>query len=90
MRRGASSATTLTGNCAAVYLYARVVHVVVHIGGFGLFLAHTLAYTVGWIAFMTFAVHVFLQRDMKLVACASAVSSVVAGEVCRDETGLLK
>ena len=64
MRRGASSATTLIGNCAAVYFYARVVHAVVHISGFGLLLARTLAFTVGWIAFMTFAAHLFLQRAM--------------------------
>ena len=59
---GVSSA--LTENCAAVYFYARVVHAVVHISGFGLLLARTLAFTVGWIAFMTYAVHLFLQRAM--------------------------
>ena len=58
---GVSSA--ITENCAAVYFYARVVHAVVHISGFGLFLARTIAFTVGWIAFMTYAV-VVLQRAM--------------------------
>ena len=57
---GVSSA--LTEACAAVYFYARIVHAVVHISGFSLFLARTLAFTVGWIAFMTYAVSVFLQR----------------------------
>lgn len=48
--------TPVTQACAAVYFYARVVHAVVHISGFGLFLARTLSFTVAWIAFITYAV----------------------------------
>ena len=55
--------TPLTANCAAVYFYARAAHAVIHISGFGLFMARTLAFTVGWIAFITFAV-VLLMRAM--------------------------
>ena len=56
---GVSSATTVT--CAAVYFYARLVHAVIHISGFGLFMVRTVAFTLAWIAFITFAV-VLLQR----------------------------
>ncbi len=51
---GVSSAAT--GICAAVYFYARVAHAVIHISGFGLLMARTVAFTVAWIAFMVFAV----------------------------------
>jgi uncharacterized MAPEG superfamily protein len=55
--------TALTVNCAAVYFYARVAHAVIQISGFGLFMARTVAFTVAWIAFMTYAI-VLLQRAM--------------------------
>ncbi len=55
--------TSLTATCAAIYFYARLVHAIVHISGFGLFMARTIAFTVAWIAFMTYAV-VVLQRAM--------------------------
>jgi uncharacterized MAPEG superfamily protein len=58
---GVSSA--VTESCAAVYFYARVAHAVIHISGFGLVMARTVAFTVGWVAFITFAV-VLLQRAM--------------------------
>lgn len=48
--------TSLTASCAAVYFYARVAHAVIHISGFGLLLARTIVFTVGWIAFITYAV----------------------------------
>ena len=53
----------VTQGCAAVYFFARVAHAVIHISGFGLFMARTLAFTVAWGAFITFAV-VLLQRAM--------------------------
>lgn len=56
-------ATGLTAACAAVYFYARLAHAVIHISGFGLLMARTLAFTVAWLAFMVFAV-VLLQRAM--------------------------
>src|SRR5450755_1809601 len=40
---GVSTATTQA--CAAVYFYARLVHAVVHISGFGLLMARTVAFT---------------------------------------------
>ena len=58
---GVSTATTQA--CAAVYFYARLVHAVVHISGFGLLMARTVAFTVAWVAFMIYAV-VLLQRAM--------------------------
>ena len=51
---GVSTSTTETA--AAVYFYARAAHAVIHISGFSLFRARTVAFTVAWIAFMTFAV----------------------------------
>ena len=53
--------TPVTAACAAVYFYARLAHAVVHISGFGRFFARTMLFTVGWIAFITFAV-VLLMR----------------------------
>jgi uncharacterized MAPEG superfamily protein len=51
---GVSSAATQI--CAATYFYARMAHAVIHISGFGLFMARTVSFTVAWIAFMVFAV----------------------------------
>lgn len=51
----------VTQACAAVYFFARLVHAVVHISGFGLFLARTIAFTVGWLAFFTYAVVLLLR-----------------------------
>jgi uncharacterized MAPEG superfamily protein len=55
--------TPVTAACAAVYFYARVVHAVVHISGFGRLMARTVVFTIAWIAFITFAI-VVLQRAM--------------------------
>jgi uncharacterized MAPEG superfamily protein len=55
--------STVTGTCAAVYFYARLAHAVIHISGFGQFMARTVAFTVAWVAFMTFAA-VLLLRAM--------------------------
>lgn len=48
--------TPVTAMSAAVFFYARLAHALFHISGFGLFMARTVAFTVAWIAFMTFAV----------------------------------
>ncbi len=48
----------LTAACAAIYFYARLVHAVVHISGFGLFMARTVLFTIAWIAFLTYAIAV--------------------------------
>jgi uncharacterized MAPEG superfamily protein len=52
--QGVSS--TITVACAEVYFYARLAHAVIHISGFGRFWARTVAFTVAWLAFMTFAI----------------------------------
>ena len=54
--------TTTTVACAAVYFFARVVHAVIHISGFGHFKARTLVFAIGWIAFMTYAVVLLMAR----------------------------
>ncbi len=59
----AGVSTAVTVNCAMIYFYARVAHAVIQISGFGLFMARTLAFTVAWLAFMTYAV-VLLQHAM--------------------------
>ena len=51
----------LTEGCAAVYFYSRVAHAVIHITGFGLVMARTVAFTVAWAAFVVFS-GVVLQR----------------------------
>ncbi len=48
--------TALTAICAAVYFYARLAHALFHLTGFGLLMARTVAFTVGWVAFIVFAV----------------------------------
>jgi uncharacterized MAPEG superfamily protein len=53
--------TPVTAACAAIYFYARLAHAVVHISGFGRFFARTLLFTIGWIAFLTFAIVVLLR-----------------------------
>ena len=58
---GVSSDVTVS--CAAIYFYARLAHAVIHISGFGLFVARTVIFTVAWLAFITFAV-VLLLRAM--------------------------
>jgi len=58
---GVSSGVTVS--CAAIYFYARLAHAVIHISGFGLFVARTVIFTVAWLAFITFAV-VLLLRAM--------------------------
>ena len=51
---GFSSA--LTAICAAVFFYARLAHALFHLSGFSLLMARTVAFTVGWLAFIIFAV----------------------------------
>ena len=53
--------TPVTAISAAVYFYARAAHALIHISGFGLFSARTVAFTVAWVAFMTFAVELLRQ-----------------------------
>jgi uncharacterized MAPEG superfamily protein len=57
----AGVSTSVTAMSAAVFFYARAAHAVIHITGFSLFKARTVAFTVGWIAFMTFAVELLRQ-----------------------------
>ena len=56
---GVSTATTQIA--AATYFYARAAHAVVHISGFGLFRARTALFTIGWVAFIAFAIEVLRQ-----------------------------
>ena len=53
--------TGVTVACAAVYFYARLAHAVIHVSGFGQLMARTVLFTVGWVAFIVYAV-VVLQR----------------------------
>lgn len=53
--------TPVTAAAAAVYFWARAAHAVIHISGFSLFMARTVVFTVGWIAFITFAVELLRQ-----------------------------
>ncbi len=53
--------TSVTALCAAIFFYARLAHAVIHVTGFGRFMARTLAFTVAWIAFLTFAVVVLMR-----------------------------
>jgi hypothetical protein len=53
--------SVVTQSCAAVYFYARPAHAVIHISGFGQFMARTVAFMVGWVAFFTFAMVLLLR-----------------------------
>jgi uncharacterized MAPEG superfamily protein len=53
--------THITEISAAVFFYARAAHALIHISGFSLFKARTVAFTVAWVAFMTFAVELLRQ-----------------------------
>lgn len=53
--------TPVTQACAAVYFYARLAHALIHISGFSQFLARTVAFTVAWIAFITYALSVLFH-----------------------------
>ena len=55
--------TSVTATSAAIYFYARAAHAVVHISGFSHFRARTVLFTVGWLAFMTFAIEL-LRRTI--------------------------
>jgi uncharacterized MAPEG superfamily protein len=48
--------TALTGICAAVFFYARLAHALFHLSGVTLLMARTVAFTIGWVAFIVFAV----------------------------------
>lgn len=53
--------THVTEYCAATYFFARTAHAAVHISGTGFLMARTVLFTIGWIAFLTYAV-VVLQK----------------------------
>jgi uncharacterized MAPEG superfamily protein len=55
--------TPITEISSAVYFYARAAHALIHISGFGLFKVRTVAFTVAWVAFMTFAVELLRQAN---------------------------
>lgn len=55
--------TPITEISAAVFFYARAAHALIHISGFSFFKARTVAFTVAWIAFMTFAVELLRQTN---------------------------
>jgi len=50
--------TPITVAAAAIFFWARVVHAVIHISGFSWLMARTVVFTVGWAAFIAFAVEV--------------------------------
>ena len=52
------TSNAVTESCAAVYFYARAAHAVIHISGYGRFMARTVAFTVAWTAFAIYAVEV--------------------------------
>jgi uncharacterized MAPEG superfamily protein len=52
---------TVTVVSAAVFFWARLAHAVVHLTGFSPLRTRTLLFTVGWSAFMTFAVELLLR-----------------------------
>lgn len=56
---GVSTPTTAT--CAMIYFFARLGHSIVHVSGFSMLMARTILFTIGWIAFLTYAIIVLLK-----------------------------
>jgi uncharacterized MAPEG superfamily protein len=54
----AGIATGITATSAAVFFYARLVHAIAHLSGTGILMIRTVVFTIGWLAFITFAVEV--------------------------------
>jgi uncharacterized MAPEG superfamily protein len=54
--RAAGVSTAVTAISAAVFFGARVAHAVIHISGFSRLMARTVVFSVGWCAFMAFAI----------------------------------
>jgi uncharacterized MAPEG superfamily protein len=48
--------TPTTVLCAEIYFFARLAHAAVHLSGIGHFKARTVLFTIGWIAFLTYAI----------------------------------
>jgi len=51
---GTSTPTTVW--CANIYFLARLAHAVVHISGYGKFMARTILFTIAWTAFFVYAI----------------------------------
>ena len=47
--------TSVTVTAAMVFFWARLAHAILHLSGIGILMARTVAFTTGWLAFMTFA-----------------------------------
>lgn len=56
--QAASVSSPLCALAASVFFFARLAHAVLHISGFSLFRARTVVFTIGWTAFMVFAIEV--------------------------------
>ena len=56
---GVSTPATVT--CAEIYFFARLAHALVHISGFGKFKTRTVLFTIGWVAFVWYAVAVLMR-----------------------------
>lgn len=56
--QAASVSSAVCAAAAAVFFFARLVHAVLHISGFSWFRARTVVFSIGWIAFMVFAIEV--------------------------------
>jgi uncharacterized MAPEG superfamily protein len=54
--RSVGVSTAVTATSAAVFFGARVAHAVIHISGFRWFMARTVVFSVGFCAFIVFAV----------------------------------
>lgn len=54
--RAVGVSDSVTALSATVFFWARLVHAVVHVTGFSRLMARTVVFSVGWCAFMTFAI----------------------------------
>jgi uncharacterized MAPEG superfamily protein len=57
----ANVSTPATVVCAQVYFFARLAHALVHIGGIGMFKIRTLLFSIGWGAFLWYAIVVLMR-----------------------------
>jgi uncharacterized MAPEG superfamily protein len=53
-----------TAWCAAIFFWARIVHAIVYISGFGRFMARTAIFTIAFLALLVYAWEIFVNAPM--------------------------
>jgi uncharacterized MAPEG superfamily protein len=54
----------VTAWCAAIFFWARIVHAIVYISGFGRFMARTVIFTIAFLALLVYAWEIFVNAPL--------------------------